>query len=313
MKIAYIIYQSQERYTIGVSNDEDRELLYFLQGKGLDIVPAIWNDATVDWTVFDAAIIKSPWDYHDHIAAFYQWLDSITHLGIHLLNPVNIVKWNSNKRYLQDIAEAGLPVIPTTYLSKGTTLPVDDTLFETLAALRLVVKPCISAGAKHTFILTPETIGDQAAHINQLLANEGFLAQPFVDEVAQGEWSFLFFGGAYSHCVLKVPKAGDFRVQHQFGGTTVYPEVDPALVMQAHEYVKRFAEGTLYARVDGLMKDGQFYLMELELIEPYLFLNADTARQENYYRAATKMLHAPQPGRQPGSVSNTATMMERTK
>lgn len=290
MRVAYVIYRHQERYTEGANNNEDIELLEFLQRKGLPIHPVFWNDQAIDWAAYDVVILKSPWDYHEQLSAFYDWLDRIAAAGIRLLNPVDVVKWNSNKRYLRDIAEAGLPVIPSIYVSRGSTLPIDDSLFAALDASKMVIKPCVSGGAKNTFTLTRENIRSQQAHIDALLAEEDYLVQPFVAEVAQGEWSFLYFNGRYSHSVLKIPKPGDFRVQHQHGGQIVYPEADPGLLLQAEKYVQRFAQSTLYTRVDGIVKDGVFQLMELELIEPYLFLNSETQRLENYYEAVASLL-----------------------
>src|SRR5690606_11943690 len=142
----------------GVSNNEDHELLVFLQQKGLSIHPVFWNDQSVDWEEYDVVILKSPWDYHEHLSAFYTWLGRWAAADIRVMNPIDVVRWNSNKRYLQDIANAGLPVIPSVYLSKGTALPGGDSLFSALDAEKLVIKPCVSGGAKNTFTLTQENI-----------------------------------------------------------------------------------------------------------------------------------------------------------
>ena len=97
MKIAFIGYNIEEKYTQGVSNDEDSELLFFLQQKGLEIDFAVWNDDTVNWEHYNIMLIKSPWDYHEKISLFYSWLEKIKSLGIRMHNPRHIIKWNSNK------------------------------------------------------------------------------------------------------------------------------------------------------------------------------------------------------------------------
>jgi glutathione synthase/RimK-type ligase-like ATP-grasp enzyme len=292
MKIAYISYVKQQRYTQGLTVDEESGLLEFLKEKGLDIDLVIWNDVKVDWKQYQVAILKSPWDYHENITAFYQWLDAIKQYNIKLLNPVDIVRWNTDKHYLKDIADAGLPVIPSFFLEKGTTLSTGSELFDKVGAAKLVIKPCISAGAKNTLVLTPENMATEVQRLNGLLSAESYLVQPFQEEIKNGEWSFLFFNGEYSHGLLKKPGAGDFRVQHYLGGSIEYPEAEPKHIRQAAAYVKRFAAGTLYARVDGILKNGAFHLMELELIEPYLFLDSDKARFENYYMALKDLLDA---------------------
>lgn len=290
MKIAYVGYKVQEKYLQGISNDEDSELLLFLQEKGLQIDFVVWNDETIIWKNYDIVLIKSPWDYHEKIEAFYAWLEHIKSLGLRILNPIDVIQWNSNKRYLEDIANAGLPVIASIYLDKGTKIPANNSLFEQLNTDKIVVKPCISAGATNTVIVEKANILQQSDAINLLLLEAEYIVQPFIKEIEDGEWSFLFFDGQYSHCALKVPKQGDFRVQHYHGGHILYPEPTSAHIEQAAKYVQQFAKGTLYARVDGVVIDDVLFLMEIELIEPYLFLNSEKARQERYYQALIRLI-----------------------
>lgn len=290
MKIAYIGYKVQEKYSQGVSNDEDSELLFFLQQKGLQIDAVVWNDETINWKNYDIILIKSPWDYHEKISLFYAWLENIKSLGLKMLNPIDIIKWNSNKRYLDDIFKAGLPVIPSIYLDKGTQIPTDSSLFRQLKTNKIVIKPCISAGANNTIIIEEASIVEQSDAINLLLSEDEYIVQPFIKEVSEGEWSFIFFNGHYSHCALKVPKQGDFRVQHHHGGSILYPEPKPKYIQQAEKYVQEFAKGTLYARVDGILIDDTLFLMEIELIEPYLFLNSDIEKQDQYYQALISLI-----------------------
>lgn len=283
MKITIVGYQKIERLSQGVANDEDTELIDFLRGKGLDVVPTIWNDETVDWSKFDVAIIKSPWDYHNHLNEFLDWLDTLEKLGVKVLNPVEVIKWNSDKHYLKDIADKGLPVIPSEYLEKNSTF--NNHFFEHFGAEKLVVKPCVSAGAQNTITVSKDNLEERSKEIERLLKDQDYMVQPFVKEIEHGEWSFLFFNGKYSHCSLKTPKKGDFRVQHYHGGSISYPVPDSLHIEQAGSYLKSLPQSTLYARVDGVLINDSFHLMELELIEPYLFLNGDHALQENYYQA----------------------------
>lgn len=289
MRIGYIEYENKEEFQ-GTYNDEDTELLYFLRKKGLDIENLIWTDPTIIWEQYGLVVLKSPWGYHEEIDLFYKWLTQLQQLGVYVLNPLEIVRWNSNKFYLREIADAGLPVIETIYLDAGSKLGKDHPYFESLQAQQLVIKPAVSAGAMNTFVLSKGEFSNLEL-INDLLAKEPFLLQPFVEEIRQGEWSFIFFNGQYSHSVIKTPHANDFRVQQQHGGITRHDiDIDQSHIEQAAAYVNRFAKGTLYARVDGVLRNNQFYLMELELIEPYLFLNNDPARMENYFQALRHFL-----------------------
>lgn len=288
MKIAIVGYRKEEKFAQGVTNDEDADLIEFLKGKGLDVVPTIWNDENVAWNSFDVAIIKSPWDYHNHLNAFLAWADNVDSLGVKVLNPVEIIKWNSHKHYLKDIAQKGLPVIPAEYLEKGSAF--DSRFFDLFDTDKVVVKPCVSAGAQNTISVSKNNFHDQVDEIGKLLKEQDYMVQPFVEEIKNGEWSFLFFKGKYSHCSLKTPKQGDFRVQHYHGGSISYPNPNPLHIEQAGSYLKSLPQPTLYARVDGVVKNGSFQLMELELIEPYLFLNGDNNLLENYYQALIELI-----------------------
>ncbi|WP_158275331.1 RimK family alpha-L-glutamate ligase [Pedobacter sp. HMWF019] len=290
MKLAYITYQMQEKYTSGTAYDEDAELLRFLKQKGIHIEQEIWNDPGVEWAQYDLAIIKSPWDYHEQIYEFYWWLERIKALDVQLLNSTDIVRWNSDKHYLKEIADAGLNVIPTLFLEKGTTPDISG-LFLKLKTEQLIIKPCVSAGAKNTLSIPIDAIETYRDKVFELLKEESYMAQPFMPEIADGEWSYLFFNGKFSHSLLKQPAKGDFRVQHYHGGTISKVAATPEQIKSAGLYVEKFAIDTLYARVDGVYRNGELYLMELELIEPYLFLNTDSKAFQNYYVALTEIIN----------------------
>ncbi|WP_185289975.1 RimK family alpha-L-glutamate ligase [Chryseobacterium lactis] len=288
MKIALAGYKKEARLSQGVTHDEDAELISFLLNKGLNVVPTIWNDPETDWKSFEVVIIKSPWDYHNHLGEFLNWLEHLEELGVKVLNPVEIIRWNSDKHYLKSIAEKGLPVIPAEYLKKGSVF--NDRFFDHFGAEKLVVKPCVSAGAQNTITVNRNDYNESSADIEQLLQEQDYMVQPFVDEIKNGEWSFLFFNGKYSHCSLKTPKQGDFRVQHYHGGSISYPVPYPLHIGQAGAYLKSLPQPVLYARVDGVLINNSFHLMELELIEPYLFLNGEDELQENYYQALMTLM-----------------------
>jgi len=289
MKIAYVTYEDQGKYTSNVEN-EDQKLLHFLQKKGLEISEEIWSDPAVQWQQYDVAVLKSPWDYFDRIGEFYAWLQKIEALKVRLLNPLDIVLWNSDKHYLNDIAEAGLAVTPTRFIEKGA-IPELRPFFDQFSTNKLIIKPSISGGSKNTFKFTKEDVSTLEPKIEQLLKEEGFMVQPFLPQIQEeGEWSLLFFGGKFSHCLLKKAKAGDFRVQHYLGGT-IHPQIPSTqLLASAQKYVDQFANGCLHARVDGVMVNGIFHLMELELIEPFLFLFTDENSYENYYQGLSEIL-----------------------
>lgn len=291
MKIAYVCYEDVGKYTSSVEN-EDEILFKFLKEKGLDITMEVWSDPNVDWKAYDLAVLKSPWDYFDKIDQFQQWLNTLENLNVSLLNPVKVVKWNSDKHYLQEIADAGLLVVPTLYFEKGKN-PDLSVYFEQLKSETLIVKPCISGGSKNTIKVSRANLTEVSSLVQGYLTEEAYMVQPFLKEIeTEGEWSFLFFNGKFSHSLLKKAKPGDFRVQHYLGGT-IHTETAPdSLLRSAEKYVKQFAKDCLYARVDGLIVNGEFMLMELELIEPFLFLFTNPDSYQNYYNALMEMIPA---------------------
>lgn len=290
MNIALVTYEDKGAYhAINVSNEDDL-LLTFLHSKGINIVKEIWNDPNVIWENYDTAIIKSPWDYFDHIKEFYRWLENMDRLNIRLLNPSSVLRWNADKHYLADIREAGLRVTPTIFLSKDEPFAFGE-FFAAFETDKLIVKPVVSGGAKNTFKVTPENEEEISIKLKQLLNEEDFIVQPFLKEIEDaGELSFLFFGGKFSHAVLKTAAEGDFRVQSTFGGSVQLQEPSVELITKAQAYINVYARDCLYARVDVVVIDGDLMLMELELIEPYLFLDTHEQAFDNYYKALFNLL-----------------------
>lgn len=290
MNIAFITYLDKGDFASPTAENEDDTLLNFLKEKGLSIEKVIWNDKDVHWENYNLAILKSPWDYFDLIEDFYNWLAMLQSKNVKLLNPIEIVKWNADKHYLKDIAQAGLNVAQSIFLNKGENINLTN-YFEVFNGEAFIVKPCVSGGSKNTFKVDLANVEEINQKLKTLLTEEDFIIQPFIKEIeTEGEWSFLFFGGKFSHCLLKKAKNGDFRVQHYLGGS-IHPQNPPQHLLQsAQQYVDEFAADCLYARVDGIEVKGNFVLMELELIEPYLFLNTNNNSYENYYKALQKFI-----------------------
>jgi hypothetical protein len=178
-------------------------------------------------------------------------------------------------------------VIAGKLLEKGSVFD-GDSISSSINAATWVVKPLVSGGAKNTVKIHFDSWQNQSAKINELLEQEDYLVQPFVKEVQEvGEYSLIFFNAKFSHAVLKTPAKEDFRVQHYFGGTILVIDPIPELMESCQKLVNEFASESLYVRVDGVIIDGVFHLMELEMIEPYLFLGLADQAIPNY-KAALK-------------------------
>ncbi|MES2448526.1 MAG: hypothetical protein V4546_15165 [Bacteroidota bacterium] len=290
MNIALVTYQDKGAYSTINVNNEDDQIINYLTEKGLNITKEIWNDEQVNWENYDVAILKSPWDYFDLIEDFYAWLKKIESLNIKLLNPLETVRWNADKHYLFDIEKAGLKVTPSKFITKGDEVNLLQ-YFEDFKTDQFIVKPAVSGGSKNTFKVTAANVDEINEKLKTLVQLEDFILQPFIKEIEEiGELSFLFFNGQFSHALLKKAAKGDFRVQATFGGTVLPHQPNDELIKTAKKYVDQFAEGCLYARVDGAMVNNEFVLMELELIEPFLFLDTNQKALKNYYEALIELI-----------------------
>lgn len=290
MKIALVTYLDKGAYNSATVENEDDKLLNFLKEKGLNIEKVIWNDEHTKWEDYSLAILKSPWDYFDLIEEFYSWLDQLEAKKVKLLNPIEVVRWNANKQYLQEIEAAGLKITPSFFIQNKESVNLEH-FFEKFNTNKLIVKPCVSGGAKNTFKVTVDNVNEVNQKLNLLIQEEDFIIQPFLPEILEnGEWSFIFFNGAYSHSLIKQAKPGDFRVQPAHGGSVHPQKPREELIATAQQYITLFAKDCLYARVDGTFVNGDFLLMELELIEPFLFLNTEPENYERYYKALADLM-----------------------
>ena len=282
--VAIVSYFSVGAYDTNTI-DEDKILSQVLNELNIpnEIIP--WSAPDEDWSRFSFLLIKSVWDYFDFYSEFLNWIMHIKTLEIPVLNDLDTILWNSSKTYLLEIQAKGFPVIAGKLLEKGTNFN-GDALRESMDSESWVLKPLVSGGAKNTLKIKAKDWNSQIEKINELLEHESFLIQPFVKEVAEvGEYSLIFFNGKFSHAVLKTPAKDDFRVQHYFGGTIATIQPSAKMLDSCQNLVDEFASESLYVRVDGVEVDGVFHLMELEMIEPYLFLVLDEKAIPNYKEA----------------------------
>jgi glutathione synthase/RimK-type ligase-like ATP-grasp enzyme len=248
---------------------DDLPLVAALRAAGLDPVAEVWTDPSVDWSSYDAVLLRSVWDYHTRYLEFTEWLGLLDKAGVPVFNDSDLVRWNADKRYLLELRERGVAIVPT-QVAAGACL---REVVAGLTGRQIVVKPTVSANALHA--IRGIAGSDELSRAIDDLPDGPYLVQPFLPEVqSEGEWSLLFIDGEFSHAVLKRPAEGDYRVQHVLGGTAA-PAEAPSAVREAAAAALAAADtrhAPLYARVDGVVSAGRFLLMELELIEPYLYL-----------------------------------------
>lgn len=252
---------------------DDTVLAEVLAMHDIQGVAAAWDDTAVDWSVFDLILIRSCWNYHLAPEKFNVWINRLATNRLQVLNPSELILWNSNKYYLKELGEKRIAIPDTEWITGRDFYP--EKLADTLADRkwnRAVLKPCISASSFRTNIITPVNAKQQGEALAQSFPETGMILQEFIEVIsARGELSVIFFNGEYSHTILKQAIPGEFRVQQQFGGMSKSVIVDDRIVESAKEIIDTLPVLPLYARVDGFETDGLFTLMELELIEPMLF------------------------------------------
>lgn len=228
-------------------------------------------DADLSWGGYDLVVVRSPWDYFTRLDEFLTWVEQVA-AQTRIVNPASVIRWNSHKGYLAEMAARGVPVLPTLMLERGSSGAA-----ERLAACGwpdVVAKPAVDGGAREALRTDPRS-AEAAAHVERLVAAGDVVVQPYAPQVEAGETSLLFFGGELSHAVRKVPAAGDYRVQAHHGGTEHPHEPTPAELETARRAMACAPDRLTYARVDLIDVEGVPTLMELEVIEPDLFLRHD--------------------------------------
>jgi glutathione synthase/RimK-type ligase-like ATP-grasp enzyme len=264
---------------------DDRPLVSALARIGIGAQPAVWSDTSLPWESYDAVVIRSCWDYHLRVAEFFSWLDRLELAGIRVWNPPDLVRWNADKRYLLDLARRGIPTIPTMIALRGRARDV-EAIVHAEGWRRVVVKPAISASGYETHSLTSPFDADARDTIARVATLSHVLVQPFVEEIPRdGELSFTFIDGRFSHATLKRARSGEFRVQTEHGGSVENTTADANLIDQAARALSALDDVPLYARVDGVVRDGDLLLMELELIEPNVFLGARPGAVDDFAEA----------------------------
>lgn len=248
-----------------------------------------WRDPAVDFSGFDLVVLRSCWNYHLHAQEFTEWLQR-TAKATPVLNAIETVLWNSNKFYLRELEERGIEIAPTCFVSGGT-LRNQDYLSRTESWQQVVVKPAISASAHKTWLFERKDMPSEK--LAELMDGNGFLLQQFIPEIqTQGEISFIYLDGHYSHAVLKRPAVDDFRVQQEHGGSAELFAPSASLLQEANAIAQAVPQvrDSLYCRLDAVERNRKLILMELELIEPELFLGLAQGTAERFATAIVNRL-----------------------
>jgi glutathione synthase/RimK-type ligase-like ATP-grasp enzyme len=236
-----------------------------LRRGGVEVEPRPWTEPG-ELDGFDVVMPLVAWGYHADPARWHALLERFEEQATTVLNPVPLLRWNSDKRYLAELGRKGIAVIPTRIAEEMDELALADARAEYGA--ELVIKPPVSASADGTHRLQPDDPLPEESR------GRAMMIQPFLRSVAEeGEYSIMLFGGEFSHSIVKRPKAGDYRVQPHLGGTEEPCDPPPGSIELAQAALAAAPAEAAYSRVD-MVRDGSgaLAIIELELIEPSLWL-----------------------------------------
>jgi hypothetical protein len=248
---------------------DDQPLIESLQSKGATVAFPIWNDAHVNWEQFDITVIRTTWDYHLKKNEFVAWCNSVPRL----FNNAAIVSWNTHKSYLRELSKQGVAIAPTVWIETGEKIDAARTM-EQFKTDRGFIKPQVGACASDTLRFTLDNVKEAQVFLDSQL-HQDMMMQPYIASVeTEGELSAIFIDGTLSHGVQKIPVAGDYRVQDDFGASDMPYTFTKSEVREMNKTLLAVPDNAslLYARFDYLRSDeGTLLLNELELVEPSLF------------------------------------------
>lgn len=264
MRIAFLVpapdYPEPWRWAFDVEAEA-------LVAAGAEVVPLPWTEAR-DLSDFDLVLPLVAWGYHLRFGEWLDFLERVSASGVRMINPPALLRWNSDKAYLAELADAGVSTVPTLAVEACCDADLEEAR-RRFESNWLVIKPPVSASATGTHRLGP------SADLPSDSRGRPMIIQPMIEEIARtGEFSLMLFGGVFSHSVVKRPKSGDFRVQPHLGGITLPSPPLPGAEELARAALAAAPAEATYARVDIVPDDeGVLRIMELELIEPALFLD----------------------------------------
>lgn len=258
-------------------------LLEAVRAHGVEAEVASWDDERVDWSKFDRAVLRSTWNYYHAVDRFLAWAERASELT-ELCNPLSIIRWNTHKKYLVDLEQRRIPVVRTHFVDRGSNESLASAM-HALDARTVVVKPAVSAASFRTMRVDAANLRDGEAHLRALVAERDVMVQPYVSSVeAYGERSIVCIDSVLTHSIRKSPR---------FGGES--ENVSDALPIQADErtlaerVLSAVPEKLLYARIDMARDDqNRPCVMELELVEPSLFLRQSKTALERFAAAIAR-------------------------
>jgi glutathione synthase/RimK-type ligase-like ATP-grasp enzyme len=265
----------------------DRLYAEALQRRGIGVAAAPWDGPRAAFDGAAAVVIRSTWGYYRTPDAFRDWTETMAG-ATRLLNPIALVRWNLRKDYIGKLAAAGVRVPHSRFVACAAAA-IDEVFAET-GWQRAVVKPMTGASGYSVELVAREGVVDAVSRLAAEAHAGGVLVQEFLPEIEDGELSLIYFDGIFSHAVRKRPPRGEFRVNSRFGATYSAETPSREVREQGAAVLHALPELALYARVDGVVRDGRLIVIEVEVLEPGLFLDFGPGSAERFAEATIARL-----------------------
>lgn len=267
--------------------ESDRLYAEALERRGCRVVAAPWDGAREAFAGADAVVLRSTWGYYRALDAFRDWTEA-TAAATRLFNPISLVRWNLRKDYVGKLAAAGIRV-PQSHIVACEAQAIDKVMADA-GWERAVVKPASGASGYSVELVTRATLIEQVAGLSDEARAAGVVVQEFLPEIAEGELSLVYFDGIFSHAIRKRPPQGEFRSNARYGAARNAETPTFEVTEQGTACLHALPERPLYARVDGVVREGRLIVIEVEVLEPALFMEFDPPSAERFAEATLRRL-----------------------
>jgi hypothetical protein len=270
-------------------SDGGTKLATSLAEHNIDSEPVMWNNPSVDWTTYDAVLLRSCWDYPNDRERFQVMLQELEEAPVQVCNPLQVIQWNLHKSYIIALDESGVTVPETTVVEQGAGVSL-ETIFEKQNHDEMVIKPAIGAMSEQVRKRSIADLSESGSKFSEQVEDHDILVQEFIPEIETGERSMVFFAGEYSHAWNSLTTEEDITAfdgsDTDYEPTARIQEQGAAVIQSASDILGMTPRDLPYARVDYVPREGELVLMELELIEPFLGFD----RGENTVQRFTEVL-----------------------
>ena len=263
---------------------DDEHAIGPLNGLGWEVSTLSWRQEEIPWSHFGVVVIRSTWDYWNDVPAFLEVLARIDR-ETRLANPLDLVHWNLAKTYMQDLEGKGIGIVPTIWPDHVEAASIPG-FFDRMRCDELVIKPVVGANGEDAYRLSRPDCRERLAWVSEVFRDRAAMVQRFMpDIVGEGEYSLFFFNGEFSHAILKIPAKSEFRSQEERGAEIRGVKPEEKLLQRGRQALASLSSLPLYARVDFVRDEGDFAVMELELIEPSMYLRTEAGAPARFARA----------------------------